>query len=115
MTEWFLRPVGNLTNGSCCGIAFIVLLFIAVIITIACLESIEGFQPLVFTKSPKLVPGNCIPYSGCFFPSYMSNPINLKTGKRVKQPQENEQWCELSWRDCNAYQTCYDGKCISKV
>lgn len=106
---------GNLSNGTCKGIAFLIILVIIIIVLLAIFVQKEEFQPLIFNKSPKLVPGNCKPYSGCFYPSYMSNPISLKTGKRLNQPKENEQWCKVSWRDCNAYQTCYKGKCISKI
>ena len=72
-------------------------------------------QPLVYDKNIKVAPGNCKPYSGCFFPSQNSNPINLNTGKRDAQPGGNEVWCEVSWRDCNAYQKCQKGKCVSKI
>lgn len=71
-------------------------------------------QPMVFTKQYLSVPGSCKPYSGCFFPATMSNPISLKTGKRVFEPKVNKVYCEEAWRDCNAYQNCIDGKCVPK-
>lgn len=82
-------------------------------------ESKEGFdtldeQPMIYTKNIKIGPGNCRPYSGCFFPSNEANPVNPKTGKRPKPPMDDYLWCEKSWRDCNAYQDCVDGKCAPK-
>lgn len=71
-------------------------------------------QPGVFRKQIDVGPGNCKPYSGCFYPSFMSNPVSLKTGMRRNEPKENEIWCEKSWRDCNAYQDCINGKCTPK-
>lgn len=73
-------------------------------------------QPLVYQRNIKVTPGNCKPYSGCFFPSRASNPINLMTGERNPQPviDGKNVWCEESWRDCNAYQTCKKGKCVPK-
>lgn len=70
-------------------------------------------QPLVFLKNYKVAPGNCKPYSGCFFPSTLSNPVDLNTGERT--PVKDGIYCEKSWRDCNAYQECVSGKCISKI
>lgn len=73
-------------------------------------------QPLVYQRNVKIAPGNCKPYSGCFFPSKASNPINLMTGERNTQPVVDGKnvWCEESWRDCSAYQTCKKGKCVPK-
>lgn len=71
-------------------------------------------SPLYFPKQLQSVPGNCSPYMGCFYPSSKSNPINLRTGSRDPEPQEDDIWCEKSWRDCAAYRTCVDGKCIPK-
>ena len=73
-------------------------------------------QPLVYSRNIKIGPGNCKPYSGCFYPSKASNPINLNTGKRDPQPviDGKDVWCELSWRDCNAYQSCQNGRCVPK-
>ena len=71
-------------------------------------------QPGVFKKQVKVGPGNCMPYSGCFYPSFMSNPVSLKTGRRLNEPRENEIWCEEAWRDCNAYQDCVNNKCTPK-
>ena len=71
-------------------------------------------NPLVFEKQLLSVPGSCKPYTGCFFPSTMSNPISLDTGKRVPAKGTDKIWCEVSWRDCNAFQDCVDGKCIPK-
>lgn len=71
-------------------------------------------QPVIFKKQIKTGPGNCLPYSGCFYPSFMSNPISLKTGTRLNEPNENKIWCQEAWRDCNAYQSCINGKCIPK-
>jgi hypothetical protein len=67
-------------------------------------------QPGVFVYTPLSVPGNCRPYSGCASGYTLANPISLKTGKRVPEPVYR--WCEKSWRDCNAYQTCIDGLCV---
>lgn len=71
-------------------------------------------QPGVFRKQVKVGPGNCMPYSGCFYPSFMSNPVSLKTGRRLNEPKENEIWCEEAWRDCNIYQDCVNNKCTPK-
>jgi hypothetical protein len=71
-------------------------------------------SPLYFPKQLQSVPGNCSPYMGCFYPSSKSNPINLRTGTRDPEPQEDDIWCEKSWRDCAAYRSCVDGKCIPK-
>lgn len=71
-------------------------------------------QPQVFKRQMLSVPGNCQPFMGCFYPSYLSNPINLRTAGRDKSPKENQIWCEKSWRDCNAYQDCVKGKCVPK-
>lgn len=72
-------------------------------------------QPQVFKDEILSIPGNCQPYSGCFFPSYMSNPVSLKSGIRHNAQDENKVWCEKSWRDCNAYQDCVDGQCKPKT
>lgn len=72
-------------------------------------------QPLVYPNNVKIAPGNCKPYSGCFFPAKAANPINLRTGERDNQPGSNLIWCEKSWRDCNAYQNCQNGRCVSKI
>lgn len=69
-------------------------------------------QPMIYTENIKIAPGNCQPYSGCFFPSSLANPVNPKTGKRAKPPGADDIWCEKSWRDCNAYQECVNGKCV---
>lgn len=78
----------------------------------------EGFlslnQPGIFKKNIKVAPGNCTPYSGCFYPSHLSNPVSLKSGRREAQPLENEIWCEEAWRDCNIYQDCVNGQCKPK-
>jgi len=71
-------------------------------------------QPMVFPVNIKTAPGNCKPYSGCFFPSTQSNPIDLNTGKRETAKDVDKRWCSVSWRDCNAYQVCEDGKCVPK-
>lgn len=71
-------------------------------------------QPLVYTKNIKIAPANCKPYSGCFFPSNASNPINPENGKREHQDGVGMIWCEKSWRDCGAYQTCKNNKCVPK-
>lgn len=84
-------------------------------------ESFDNFvtniqrHPLIYPKNKKTVPSNCVPYSGCFFPSKASNPINLNTGERPNQPGGDQVWCKKSWRDCNAYQTCKNGRCVSKI
>lgn len=105
-----------------------VLCLFIIIILIACLydtmyklklcKKSEKFtinHPMVFKNNVKIAPGNCKPYSGCFFPSNLSNTTNPKTGERYKTTKKDEIWCEESWRDCNAYQTCINGKCVSKV
>ena len=71
-------------------------------------------QPQIFTKGLLSVPGNCQPFIGCNYPSYLSNPISLKTGQRPNAKDEHKIWCEKSWRDCNAYQNCVNGKCKPK-
>lgn len=105
---------------------FCVIAFIIIVILIALLVTYnvnigndnETFsdelntQPMVFTKNLQSVPGGCEPYKGCYYP--MTNPVDLQTGKRFKAEHENDIWCEKSWRDCNAYQTCENGKCIPK-
>ena len=72
-------------------------------------------QPLVYMKNIKIAPGNCKPYSGCFFPATAANPVNPRTGKRKSAKDADMVWCEESWRDCNAYQTCKNGKCVTKI
>jgi hypothetical protein len=71
-------------------------------------------QPLLYDRNIKIAPGNCKPYSGCFFPATAANPINPYTGTREHQPDSDKVWCEKSWRDCNAYQTCEEGRCVAK-
>ena len=71
-------------------------------------------QPQVFKREILSVPGNCHPFLGCFYPSYMSNPVSLKSGKRKKAVNEDKIWCEKSWRDCGIYQDCVNGKCEPK-
>lgn len=70
--------------------------------------------PLVYPKQLLSVPGSCKPYTGCFFPSTQSNPINLNTGKRYRAEGTDKIWCEVSWRDCNMFQDCENGKCVPK-
>lgn len=110
-----ISPNVNISKGACCGMGLFVVLFFVVIGLVVATVAPEGFssQPMIFTKNIKTVPGNCLPYSGCFYPSFMSNPISLKDNMR--QPTDNEIWCSVSWRDCNAYQTCSDGKCVPKI
>ena len=72
-------------------------------------------QPLVYNQNIKIAPGNCKPYSGCFFPATAANPVNPRTGKRKSAKDADMVWCEESWRDCNAYQTCKNGKCVTKL
>lgn len=71
-------------------------------------------QPLVFPKEFISVPGGCKPYAGCFFPATNSNPISLRTGKRVPEEGTGKVYCEEAWRDCNAFQDCTNGKCVPK-
>ena len=72
------------------------------------------YQPMVFKKQINSYPSNCHPYTGCFYPSYASNPISLKNGMRNPQQGENKRWCEVSWRDCAGFQDCKNGKCVPK-
>ena len=99
------------------GLLVLVVIIIIFIIVFYCSQS-EPFrdfpQPLIFTKQLNSVPGSCRPYEGCFYPSTLSNPISLKTGKRIPAKNENDVYCEVSWRDCNAYRDCIDGKCVPK-
>lgn len=105
------------------GYIIIVAFVIIVTVSIYCCQqndNHESFnnttlpQPLIFTKE-YMPAGNCRAYTGCFYPSSNANPINLQTGKRFQFNNiNNNKWCELSWRDCNAYQTCKNGKCIPK-
>ncbi len=71
-------------------------------------------QPGVFLKQVNSYSKNCMPYSGCFYPSFLSNPLSLKSGMREKAPEQNKVWCEQSWRDCGIYQDCVDGQCAPK-
>jgi len=98
----------------CFGILVFVFFIIAVLLAVYCCkdEFRDSPQPLKFTKQYLSVPGNCYPFMGCFFPSSLSNPVSVRTGKRKKV--KNQIWCKKSWRDCNAYQDCVNGKCVPK-
>lgn len=102
-----------------CAYGFTVAAVIVIIFVIAfqCSkeEPFRDFpQPLIFTKQLNSIPGSCKPYEGCFYPSTSSNPYSLRTGERIPASNEDEIYCEVSWRDCNAYQNCVDGKCVPK-
>jgi len=71
-------------------------------------------QPGVFLKQVNSYSKNCTPYSGCFYPSFLSNPVSLKSGIRENEPEQNKVWCEKGWRDCGLYQDCVDGQCAPK-
>jgi len=71
-------------------------------------------QPLVFPTQLNSFPANCVPYAGCFYPSWLSNPVSLKSGVRENAQYQDEIWCEKGWRDCNAYQDCVEGVCRPK-
>lgn len=75
-------------------------------------------HPMVFDKQLNSYPENCTAYAGCFYPSFLSNPVSLKTGERYKNPEDknpdDKVWCEKSWRDCGAYQDCVNGQCAPK-
>lgn len=122
--EWLQEKNGyGISNKKTCFFGLLVLATIIAVILIAIFYNPDKFtdttlahikQPRIFKKQIKIGPGNCLPYSGCFYPSFMSNPISLKTGTRLNELKENEIWCQEAWRDCNAYQSCVNGKCVPK-
>jgi hypothetical protein len=65
---------------------------------------IERFRdypnPLIYTKQLFSFPSYCRPYAGC--------------NAQQDTKNQNLTWCELAWRDCNAYEDCIQGKCQAK-
>lgn len=57
-------------------------------------------NPLIYLRQLLSIPKYCKPYAGC-------NALQDTTN-------QNLTFCELSWRDCNAYEDCIHGKCIPK-
>lgn len=108
-------------TGCVWGLLAIAVIVLFVVIALYCIpkdneffKMVDSPQPLVYPKQLLSVPGNCKPYKNCFFPSTLSNPVSLNTGKRIKAKDTNKIWCEYSWRDCPAYRDCVDGKCVPK-
>jgi len=76
-------------------------------------------DPLIFKHQYLSIPGNCTPWSGCSNPSPLANAVSLETKKRYKlnDYEDSLQECtpDLVYKDCNLYQDCIDGKCVSKL